>query len=89
MNSKLLYDESSLSWSLGVEVSQAVVGVITAVVFLLMALEWVAPEVLLFSALVLTLLLRIISLAEALSGIEQPQINNSTDSTVNTYFQMI
>lgn len=63
-----IYGEDAKPVGLTEDSSQIVVGVLTIMIFVLMALEWVTPEVLLLTALIITLLLEILTLPEALSG---------------------
>lgn len=63
-----IYGEDAEPVGLSVNDSQIVVGVLTILIFVFMALEWFTPEVLLLTALIITLLLEILTLPEALSG---------------------
>lgn len=63
-----IYGKDSEPVGLTEEQQQIVVGILTILIFVFMALEWFTPEVLLLSALIITLLLQILTLPEALSG---------------------
>ena len=63
-----IYGKNSEPVGLTEEQQQIVVGVLTILIFVFMALEWFTPEVLLLSALIITLLLQILTLPDALSG---------------------
>lgn len=63
-----IYGEDAKPVGLSQDDSQIVVGVLTILIFVFMALEWFTPEVLLLSSLIITLLLEILTLPEALSG---------------------
>ena len=63
-----IYGEDAKPVGLSVDDSQIVVGVLTVLIFVFMALEWFTPEVLLLTSLIIVLLLEILTLPEALSG---------------------
>lgn len=63
-----IYGEDAKPVGLSQDASQIIVGVLTLLIFVFMALEWFTPEVLLLSSLIITLLLEILTLPEALSG---------------------
>lgn len=64
-----IYGEDSKPVGLTEDAAQSIVGVLTIMIFVLMAMELCTPEVLLLSSLIICLLLQILTLPEALSGI--------------------
>lgn len=64
-----IYGEDAKGVGLTLDSQQIIVGILVILIIVLMAVEIFAPEVLLFGALVICLLLEILTLPEALSGI--------------------
>ena len=63
-----IYGEDSKPVGLTEDAAQSIVGVLTIMIFVLMAAELCTPEVLLLTSLIICLLLQILTLPEALSG---------------------
>jgi hypothetical protein len=63
-----IYGEDSKPVGLPLEGQKIIVGILTILIFIFMALEWFTPEVLLFSSLIVCLLLQILTLPETLAG---------------------
>lgn len=63
-----IYGEDSKPVGLTQDAAQIIVGVLTVMIFVLMATELFTPEVLLLTSLIICLLLQILTLPEALSG---------------------
>jgi hypothetical protein len=73
-----IYGEDSKPVGLTIEGQKVIVGILTILIFVFMALEWFTPEVLLFSSLIICLLLQILTLPEALSGMLSARAANVT-----------
>lgn len=63
-----IYGEDSKPVGLTLESQKIIVGILTIMIFVLMAAELFTPEVLLFSSLIICLLLQILTLPETLAG---------------------
>ena len=63
-----IYGEDSKPVGLTMESQQIIVGILIIMIFVCMAFEWATPAVVLLTALLITLLLQILQLPEALSG---------------------
>jgi len=79
-----IYGEDSKPVGLTEDAAQSIVGVLTIMIFVLMAAELCTPEVLLLSALIICLLLQILTLPEALSG-----FSNESMITIGALFIVV
>jgi hypothetical protein len=68
-----IYGEDSKPVGLTLDSQKIIVGVLTIMIFVCMVLNVASPEVVMFTALIICLLLQILTLPETLSGKYNPQ----------------
>lgn len=78
-----IYGEDAKPVGLTEDSAQIIVGLLTIAIFVLMALEWFTPEVLLLSSLIIVLLLEILTLPQALSGNMQLTVGLTCNTSPN------